>query len=79
MVTLLKGIMYINKLKPGNPEEVEECKAVDIREPIDYIHKLARELHQVSWGRGLGTEVDVMGLNNVVIWNPSKDGKCYTD
>ena len=78
-VTPLKGIMYINKLKPGYPEKVEEHGAVDVREPVDYIHKSAGGFHQVSWGRGLGTEVHVMGLNDVVIWNPSKDGERYAN
>ena len=66
-VTPLKGIMYTNKLKPRYPEEVEERKGVNIREPIDYIHKSAGGFHQVSWCRGLGTKVHTTGINDVVI------------
>ena len=78
-VTPLKGITYINKLKPEYLEEVKEHEAIDIREPVDYIHKLAGGFHEVSWDRGLGTEVHVMGLNDVVIWNPGKDGERYAN
>jgi glucose-6-phosphate 1-epimerase len=78
-VTPLKGVTYINKLKPGYPEEVEEREAVDVREPVDYIHKSAGGFHQVSWCGGLGTEVHATGLNDVVIWNPGKDGERYAD
>ena len=64
-VTPLKGITYINKLKPRYPEEVEERKAVNIREPIDYIHKSAGGFHQVSWDWGLGTEVHTTSVGEV--------------
>ena len=62
IVTPLKGITYINKLKPRYLEEVEERKAIDVREPTDYIYKSARGFYQVSWGGGLGTEVHVIGV-----------------
>jgi glucose-6-phosphate 1-epimerase len=78
-VTPLKGLTYINKLKPGNPEEVEEREAVDVREPADFVYKSAGGEYEVSWGGGLGIEIKATGLNDVVIWNPGKDGKKMAD
>jgi len=70
----LKGVTYINKLKEGFPEEVEEREAVDVREPADYVYKSAGGEYEVSWGGGLGIEVKATGFNDVVIWNPGKEG-----
>jgi len=75
----LKGLTYINKLKPGNPEEIEEREAVDVREPADFVYKKAGGEYEVSWGGGLGIEVKATGLDDVVIWNPGKEGKKMTD
>ena len=78
-VTPLKGLTYINKLKPGFPEEVEEREAVDVREPADYVYKSAPGEYEVAWGGGLGIEVKATGFNDVVIWNPGKEGKNMSD
>ncbi|KIJ25752.1 hypothetical protein M422DRAFT_38502 [Sphaerobolus stellatus SS14] len=72
-VTPLKGLTYINKLKPGFPEEVEEREAVDVREPADYVYKSAPGEYEVSWGGGLAIEIKASGFNDVVIWNPGKE------
>ena len=78
-VTAFKGLTYINKLKPGFPEEVETREAVDVREPADFIYKSAGGEYEVSWGGGLGVEVKATGFNDVVIWNPGKEGKKMSD
>jgi glucose-6-phosphate 1-epimerase len=78
-VTPFKGLTYINKLKPGFPEEVETREAVDVREPADFVYKSAGGEYEVSWGGGLGVEVKAIGFNDVVLWNPGKEGKKMTD
>lgn len=78
-VTPLRGLKYINKLKPGNPEEVEEREAIDVREPADFVYKSAGGEYEVSWGGGLGIEIKATGFDDVVIWNPGKAGKQMAD
>ncbi|KAF8516175.1 glucose-6-phosphate 1-epimerase [Hysterangium stoloniferum] len=78
-VTPLKGLTYINKLKPGFPEETEEREAVDVREPADFVYKAACGEYEVSWGGGLGIEIKATGFKDVVIWNPGKDGRKMSD
>jgi glucose-6-phosphate 1-epimerase len=78
-ITPLKGLTYINKLKPGLPEEVEEREAIDVREPADFVYKSAPGHYEVSWGGELGVEIHAVGFKDVVIWNPGQDGKKMSD
>ncbi|KAF8591842.1 galactose mutarotase-like protein [Ramaria rubella] len=78
-VTPFKGLKYINKLKPGWPVETEERQAVDVREPADYVYKSAGGDYEVTWGGGLGVEVKATGFDDVVIWNPGKEGRKMAD
>ena len=78
-VTPFKGLTYINKLKPGFPEEVETREAVDVREPADFVYKSAGGDYELSWGGGLGLEVKASGFDDVVLWNPGKEGRKMSD
>lgn len=78
-VTTLKSLTYINKLKPGHPEEVEEREAVDVREPADFVYKSAPGDYEISWGGELGLEIHTRGFKDVVIWNPGQDGRKMSD
>ncbi|GJJ09679.1 hypothetical protein Clacol_003903 [Clathrus columnatus] len=77
-VTPLKGLTYINKLKPGLPEEVETRDEVDVKEPADFVYKLAGGDYKVV-GNGKGIHVQAKGFKDVVIWNPGTDGKKMSD
>lgn len=77
-VTPLKGLTYINKLKPGLPEEVETRDEVDVKEPADYVYKQAGGVYKVV-GNGQGILLRSSGFSDVVIWNPGLDGRSMSD